>query len=101
MNDSKQKLPQPMLPRGLVGRIAAWMMPLGHISIYARVSEVLDLQPEDNLLDVACGCGQFLKKYASHVNSIAGLDYPEVMVDIAKKKHRNRIAVRGRASPPL
>jgi len=92
MNATVKKLPQPMLPRGLAGRIVAWMMPLGHRPIYARVSEVLDLQPEDDLLDVACGCGQFLKKYASYVKSFAGLDYSEVMVNMATKKHKNRIA---------
>ncbi len=104
MNNPERKYPQPMLPRGLIGRIIAWTMPLGHRPIYTRVSEVLDLQPEDDLLDVGCGSGHFLQKYASHVNSIAGLDYSEVMVDVATKKHRNRIAtgtaeiVRGEAS---
>jgi ubiquinone/menaquinone biosynthesis C-methylase UbiE len=92
MNTTEKRYPQPMLPRGMVGRIIAWMMPLGHRPIYARVVELLDLQPEDDLLDVACGSGYFLKKYASHVNSIAGLDYSEVMVDMATKRHRNRIA---------
>ena len=92
MDVQKEKLPQPMLPRGLAGRIVAWMMPLGHRPIYTRVSEVLDLRPEDDLLDVACGSGHFLNSCASHVNSIAGLDYSEVMVDMAMKKHKNRIA---------
>ena len=91
MNAPKKKIPQPMLPRGWVGRIVAWMMPLGHKPIYTRVSKLLDLQPQDDLLEVACGSGYFLKKYASHVNSIAGLDYSEVMVDVATKKHKKRI----------
>jgi len=92
MNNRERKYPQPMLPRGLFGRIIAWMMPLGHRPIYMRVSEMLDLQSEDDLLEVACGTGYFLKKYASHVNSIAGLDYSDVMVDIATKRHKNRIS---------
>ena len=92
MNVKEKKLPQPLLPRGSVGRIIAWLMPLGHEPIYKRVSEVLDLQPEDDLLDVACGAGYFLKRYAHHVNSIAGLDYSDVMVNMATKKHKKRIA---------
>jgi ubiquinone/menaquinone biosynthesis C-methylase UbiE len=92
MSTSMKKLPQPILPRGIVGRIVAWLMPLGHESIYKPVSRVLKLQPEDDLLDVACGAGYFLKRYAHHVKSFAGLDYSEVMVDMAKKKHKKRIA---------
>ena len=92
MNVKEKKLPQPLLPRGSVGRIIAWLMPLGHEPIYKRVSEVLDLQSEDDLLDVACGAGYFLKRYAHHVNSIAGLDYSDVMVNMATKKHKKRIA---------
>jgi len=61
MNAQETKLPQPMLPRGLAGRIIAWMMPLGHNSIYKRVSKVLNLQPEDDLAEVDCGGGYFVK----------------------------------------
>jgi hypothetical protein len=57
MSTSETKLPQPMLPRGLASRIIAWMMPLGQNSIYKRVSKVLNLQPEDDLAEVACGGG--------------------------------------------
>ncbi len=92
MNTSVKNLPQPLLPRGIVGRIIAWLMPLGHESIYKVVSKVLNLQSEDDLLDVACGAGYFLKRYAHHVKNIAGLDYSKVMVDMAKKKHKKRIA---------
>jgi len=87
-----KKLPQPLLPRGLVGRFVGWVMPLGHSAIYKRVAPVLNLQPEDDVLDVGCGAGYFLKRYASHVNSIAALDYSEVMVEMATNKHRDRIA---------
>ena len=92
MNTSEKKLPQPMLPRGLAGRIIAWIMPLGHNSIYKHVSKVLDLQPEDDLAEVACGSGHFLKKYASHAQSVAGLDLSNVQVEMANRKLRNRIA---------
>lgn len=92
MNNQKVKLSQPGLPRGFVGWIVAWLMPLPHSIIYRRVSKVLDLQPEDDILDIACGSGHFLKKHASHVHSVAGLDLSHVQVKMAKRKLRKRIA---------
>lgn len=92
MNIQKRKLPQPMLPRGFAGRITAWFMEKGHKSIYENVSKVLDLQSEDDLVEVACGSGHFLKKYVSHVHSVAGLDLSELMVKRAIKKNKARVA---------
>lgn len=81
-----------MLPRGLIGRIIAWLMPFGHRALYKRVSAALELQPEDDLIEIACGGGYFLKKYASHVCSVAGLDLSEVQIRMAKRKLKKRIA---------
>jgi ubiquinone/menaquinone biosynthesis C-methylase UbiE len=67
-------------------------MPLPHSLIYRRVSKVLNLQPEDDLADIACGGGHFLKKYASHVHSVAGLDLSDIQVKMAKRKLSRRIA---------
>ena len=92
MNAQEKRLPQPGLPRGFVGWIVAWIMPLAHSPIYKRVSRVLNLQLEDYLAEVACGGGHFLKKYASHVHSVAGLDLSDVQVKMAKRKLRGRIA---------
>jgi ubiquinone/menaquinone biosynthesis C-methylase UbiE len=87
----KDKLPQFMLPRGLAGRVLARMMPLGHNAIYKRVSKVLNLQPEDELAEVACGGGHFLKKYASGVRHVSGLDLSDVQVKLARRNLRDRI----------
>ncbi len=92
MNDQEGKLTQPGLPRGFVGWIVAWIMPLPHSLIYRRVSKVLNLQPEDDVIDIGCGSGHFLKKYASHVHSVAGLDLSNIQVKMAKRKLRKRIA---------
>ena len=66
-------------------------MEKAHGSIYKTVAEVLHLEPEDDLVEVACGTGHFLQKYASHVHSVAGLDHPELMVKLATRKHQDRI----------
>ena len=91
MDNQKKKVPQFVLPRGFAGRITVMFMNMGHKSIYKNVAKVLELQPEDDLLEVACGNGYFLKKYASHVHSVAGLDLSELMVKMAINKHRERI----------
>ena len=63
----------------------------GHKSIYENVAKVLKLQPEDNLLEVACGNGHFIKNYASHVHSVTGLDLSDLCVKLAAKKNKERI----------
>jgi len=80
-----------MLPRGFAGRLTLMVMNIGHRSIYSNVAKVLRLQPEDDVLEVGCGNGHFLKKYASRVRSVAGLDLSELSIKMAKKKHRDRM----------
>ena len=92
MSVEKKKVPQTVLPRGFAGRIFAWGMQIGHRSIYKNVARVLELQPEDDLVEVACGSGHFLRHYASHVRSVACLDLSELMVKVATKKNKDRVA---------
>ena len=94
MNDEKKKVSQVALPRGFAGRITFIFMNRGHKSIYENVAKVLELQPEDNFLEVACGNGHFLKKYTSHIHSVAGLDLSELAVKLATKKNKERVAAR-------
>jgi tRNA/tmRNA/rRNA uracil-C5-methylase (TrmA/RlmC/RlmD family) len=94
MNSEKKKVPQVALPKGFVGRITFIFMNRGHKSIYKNVAKVLELQPEDDLLDVACGNGYFLKKYALNVHNVAGLDLSELAVKLAAKKNKERVAAR-------
>ncbi len=94
MNTRKSGVPQISLPRGFAGRITFIFMNVGHKSIYKAVTKFLEPRPEDDLLDVACGNGHFLKKYASHVHSVAGLDLSELAVKIATKKNKERVAAR-------
>lgn len=93
MSEQEKKAPQFLLPRGLAGRVTFMFMNRGHKAIYENVAKVLDLQPEDDLLDVACGNGYFVRKYASKVHGIAGLDLSELAVKLATKKNKERVAV--------
>jgi len=104
VNVESKKIPQVNLPRGLAGRLTFIFMNRGHRSIYENVAKVLELQPDDDLLEIACGNGYFLQKYASHVHSVAGLDLSELSVKLAAGKNKGRVAagtaefVRGDAS---
>ena len=89
--DVERKQTQFELPRGFAGRVTLMFMNRGHKSIYENVAKVLKLQPEDNLLEVACGNGHFIKNYASHVHSVTGLDLSDLCVKLAAKKNKERI----------
>lgn len=79
-------------PTGALGWIIAWIMPVIFRSLYAKVARLLNLQTEDDVLDVACGSGAFLKGHASHVRCITGLDHSAVEISLAKRSNRGRIA---------
>jgi ubiquinone/menaquinone biosynthesis C-methylase UbiE len=91
MNIEEKKVSQFVLPRGFEGRLRFIFMNMSHKSIYENVAKALKPQPQDDLLEIGCGNGYFLKKYASHVHSIAGLDLSELCVKLAIKKNRGRV----------
>jgi SAM-dependent methyltransferase len=92
MSERQGKLPQYALPHGVVGYAVGAIMPLFHGWFYPRAARVLDLRSGDDVLDVACGSGRFLKKHASQARSIAGIDLSPIMVKAAKRANRRRIA---------
>jgi ubiquinone/menaquinone biosynthesis C-methylase UbiE len=92
MNTEKKQGSLFELPRGFGGRVILWFMNRAHKSFYENVAKVLNLQPEDDLLEVACGNGHFLKKHASHVRTITGLDLSELCIKIAVRKNKERVA---------
>ena len=79
------------VPRGPLGWVGARVMPLGHGPLYPLVAGVLDLQPDDDLLEVACGSAVFLGKHASHVGQIAGLDVSDIQLGLARRRLCDRI----------
>lgn len=71
-------------PVGLFGRMIARGMAWGHRDFYKKTAQVLGLKPEDKYLELGFGSGLFIKKYVSHASEIAGIDYSEDMVELAK-----------------
>lgn len=58
-------------------------MAWGHRDFYSNTAKVLDLKPDDRLLEIGFGSGYFIKDYASHVARVAGVDLSEDMVSLA------------------
>jgi len=78
-------------PTGFYGKILARGMALGHRSFYENSAKALRLTEEDRYLEIGFGSGLFIKKYASHVSRIAGLDHSEDMVALATSINRKLI----------
>jgi SAM-dependent methyltransferase len=89
-----EKLAQVAKPTGFSGRMLARVMAVTHKTLFKNldknVAAVLNLQPEDDYLEIGFGSGSFMKSYASHVQSIAGLDHSEDMVRLATRYNRER-----------
>ena len=59
---------------------------------YRLMAAALDIRPEDDLLDVACGWGEFLAAYASNARRVAGIDVSGEKVRLAHERLTDRIA---------
>ncbi len=92
MGIGEKLIAQGVEPKGLLGWVMAWIMPMLFATNYHDLAGELDLQSTDDLLDVACGSGAFLQKRASHVRHIAGLDHSELQIRMARRRLRDRIA---------
>jgi SAM-dependent methyltransferase len=82
-----------LLPRGPLGWVNAhWTMPLALGPMYPVMGDAAQLQPEDDLLEVACGSGVFLAQQAGHVRHVAGVDLSRIQIDLARRRLASRIA---------
>ena len=78
-------------PKGFFGKLLARGMAWGHRGFYKNTARVADLQPNDVYLEIGFGSGLFIKKYASHVSRIVGLDYSEDMVKLATRLNKDLV----------
>ena len=77
---------------GPLGWVFARITPILEAGLYEKVADMLDLQPEDELLDICCGSGAFLATTAQHVRRVVGLDLSPVMLREAERRLARRIA---------
>ena len=78
-------------PTGFLGKILARGMAWGHKDFYINTARVIDLKYDDKYLEIGFGSGLFIKKYASHVEKIAGLDYSGDMVNLANNINKDLV----------
>jgi SAM-dependent methyltransferase len=77
---------------GPLGWVFARITPILEAGLYENVAAMLDLRPDDELLDICCGSGAFLATTAHHVRRVVGLDLSPVMLREAERRLAGRIA---------
>ena len=83
---------QPWFSEGPLGPFVARHYAPLYTWLYAAYAKGLELEPEDEVLDVACGSGVFLAKHAKHVRHVAGLDQSRTVIDQAVVENAERVA---------
>jgi ubiquinone/menaquinone biosynthesis C-methylase UbiE len=80
-------------PTGRLGSVMAWFdTALETLTPYfAHQARLLDLQPNDVFLDVACGTGVFLRRHAAHVQQVAGIDHSAANLTVARRQLAERV----------
>ena len=82
---------QPWFDEGPIGRVWVRHYAPFYAWLYRAYAKSLELEPEDEVLDVACGSGVFLAKHAKHVRRIAGLDQSRAAIDQARVENAERV----------
>lgn len=79
------------LGNGPIGWVIARIIPMAEADVYDAVAEMLDLQPDDELLDIGCGPGAFLATKAWDARKVVGLDPSATMLRVAERKLAERL----------
>jgi SAM-dependent methyltransferase len=75
----------------LPGRSGSWLNSYLNRPSYRLMAAALDLKPEDDLLDVACGWGEFLAVHAPQARHVAGIDISAEKITLAHRRLADRI----------
>lgn len=84
--------PQGYWCNGPLGKVTAKLMPIIEAGTYRTVAGMLDLRPDDDLLDIGCGPGGFLAAEARHGHRAVGIDASPLMLRVASRRLADRIA---------
>jgi ubiquinone/menaquinone biosynthesis C-methylase UbiE len=75
----------------LPGRSGSWLNSYMNRPSYRLIAAALNLGPQDDLLDVACGWGEFLAVHGSQAHRVAGIDISAEKVRLARQRLADRI----------
>lgn len=81
-----------VLSHGVGGWIDEKSVPVLRAALYPRVVAMLDLAPDDEVLEVACGVGALLQRDAGRVRHVAALEQSAVQARYARVRLADRIA---------
>ena len=81
-------------PRGPLGQLAARLMRSGNASLNLWMVELLEVEPEDRILEVGFGPGVALAAFLGRAQRglVAGVDASASMANQARARHRQAIA---------
>lgn len=72
-----------------------------HAQVVApNLLRVVDLKPEESLVELGCGQGYFIEKFAEVSSHVVGIDLGKELIDIAKKNIPNAKFFVGNAEDP-
>ncbi|MDO8122662.1 class I SAM-dependent methyltransferase [Isoptericola sp. b490] len=74
------------------GRLGSRLNSAMDAPMYRAIAAALDLRPDDEVLDVACGWGEFLVAHAAGARRVAGVDLTPEKVALARERLARRIA---------
>ncbi|SEI97929.1 class I SAM-dependent methyltransferase [Demequina mangrovi] len=75
----------------LPGRVGSWINSEMGRPMYRLMAQAAGIGPDDSVLDVACGWGGFLVDYAAQARRVAGIDWSEAKVGLARRRLAERI----------
>lgn len=83
-------------PSGLLGQIVARVMARETADANGIALQLLQLQPDDTVLEIGCGHGHTLAKAANIVSRgrLCGIDFSPVMYRYAMRRHRQLVAAK-------
>jgi SAM-dependent methyltransferase len=80
------------MANGPVGRVISKVMPILEAGVYEVAAEMLDLQPDDELLDIGCGPGAFLASNAQRAPGSLAWNPSRTMLREAERRLADRIS---------
>ncbi len=76
----------------LPGRSGSWLNSYLNRPSYRLMATGLNLTAKDDLLDVACGSGEFLAVHGAQARRVAGIDLSAAKVALARERLADRLA---------
>lgn len=80
-------------PNGMLGNFVGWLMAIKNTKRIKWAIELLDVQPNDNILEVGFGPGVAIKLMSKKIKTgkIVGVDRSELMVNKAKIRNKKEL----------